>query len=237
MSLDPENGLKSNELTERADLLLLGGDSDQARTLLEQALVFNPSNSEALRILVGLHARQPASPAIKANDFPGYSSASRFEPADTPIANPRTNGSGPALSTANPAEVHILLAQAQQQLARDPMAARSLLQRVISLDPDNEVAVELIGRLVQDGAVDEVEDTGRCKAHRRPVTQSYLFWVVLAAVMLEIRLHIPIDNGVSLAQKAHITPLNEGVLIVLLSGVLGMLAYFKNDWLTRRRDP
>jgi hypothetical protein len=61
---------KAVDLAERADLLMVDGDSVEARRLLEEAVRLNPANEEAQRMLRGLLARQGApSPETRAGDL------------------------------------------------------------------------------------------------------------------------------------------------------------------------
>jgi len=103
------------ELIERADLLLIDGDSPEARELLEKALEVDPLNAEAKRLLMGM---------------------------DTRAALARGQAEPQVVKSPEIQEVITLARQAIEDSQYE--LAERLLRRGLSIDPDDAEILSLI---------------------------------------------------------------------------------------------
>ncbi|MGO8671676.1 MAG: hypothetical protein ACLQVD_09975 [Capsulimonadaceae bacterium] len=236
MPLSPDVFHKSIELTEQADLLLLDGDSDQVRLLLEQALALNPANAEARRMLDGMLARHPASVSTPSSltsdtghtgflaaDIPPQDS-SRFEPA--------------SVQPASHAEIADLLHQARASHLRRQTAG-PLLRRVLEIDPGNRDANYLLDEMNEQEAVRTLHTQANLAngspyhpgllGREREGARGFMkvprpLRLVLAIGFGELLMRLPgRHDGRTLVEIWHLNPVQEGIgalvfaLIVMVS--------------------
>jgi Flp pilus assembly protein TadD len=118
LTMEPNNRQHAVELAEKADLMMVDGDSEEARQVLEEAVALDPRNAEARRMLAGLKVRLAKA---RGEAVVEVSQAEAFHEVDGLI------------ETAKDANM-----QGQYELAA------SLLRRALSIDPDNRDAKSLL---------------------------------------------------------------------------------------------
>ena len=107
------------ELIQRADLIMLDRDTEEAELLLKQALEIDPLNAEAKRLLAGLHVRMAAAQG-RVVDGAEMQAVHAGELADLIQCAREANANG------------------QHDLAE------SLLHRALAIDPDHAEVVSLL---------------------------------------------------------------------------------------------
>jgi hypothetical protein len=125
--MDPLNKHEAEQLTERADLLMVSSDSYEAQSLLERAVSIDPTNQEARRMLDGLLGRRAAASG------------------QTYVPGSFSSNAPPSIEPTTADKVKELLAQAREAENLSLFAREvTLLEKAVALDPSNADAQYLL---------------------------------------------------------------------------------------------